>query len=217
MKQIEDYRVPDLRRANTICTFVLESPHHDEIRLGYPAAGESGTIMSEALLGTTIPFGRLLLENDPMVAGYSVMNASCIPLQDSCYQEPNLREVILPLSSARYTGQNIVAAKVTVKRALDSPIGNRITQNLNLRIVRQFGFNPSGSFVVCGVVAQSIFEIAMSVEGWFHRSKTLYLEGKETKVFYENHPSVQSGEVRSKWRDPNNMKPLLKFLGRRDF
>lgn len=215
MKKVEDYRVPDLQRANTKWTFVLESPHHDEIRLGYPAAGDSGMIMSEVLLGATTPFGRLLQESDPMVAGYSVMNASCIPLQDSCYQEPNLREEILAISSARYTEQNIVAAKIAVKRALDSPIGKRITRNLNLRIVRQLECNPSGSFIVCGVVAQSIFEIAMSVEGWFHKSIVVNLEGKEAAVFYENHPSGQSGEVRSKWKDPENMKSLRQFLGRR--
>jgi hypothetical protein len=214
MKKIEDYRVPDLQRPNTIWTFVLESPHRDEIRLGYPAAGDSGKIMSEVLLGEPTPFGQLLQENNPMAAGYSIMNASCIPLQDSCYYEPHFREEILEISNARYTGQDIGAAKIAVKRVLDSPIGKRITLNLNLRILRQLGCNPSGSFIVCGVVAQSIFEIAMSVEGWFHKSIVVNLEGKEATVFYENHPSSQSGEVRSKWKDPENMKPLLQFLCR---
>jgi hypothetical protein len=103
MKKIEDYCVPDLQGANTKWTFVLESPHHDEIRLGYPAAGDSGRIMSEVLLGASEPFGRLLQENNPVVANYSVMNASCIPLQESCYHEPNLRKEILEISNPNFS------------------------------------------------------------------------------------------------------------------
>lgn len=116
MKKFDDYRVPDLLRTNTKWTFVLESPHHDEISLRYPAAGESGRIMSDVLFGASESFGQLLQENDPIVAGYSVMNASCIPLQKDCYHEPNLREEILEISKARHhPWQGIDAAKKTIK------------------------------------------------------------------------------------------------------
>lgn len=212
MRKFEDYRVPDLLRANTKWIFVLESPHHDEIRLGYPAAGESGKIMSEALFGVAIPFGRLLQENDTIVAGYSVINASCIPLQEICYHEPNLHKEILEISNARYTEQGVVAAKKAIKHALNSPIGSRITQNLKLRIMRQLEINAHGIFIVCGVVAQSIFEVAMSAEGWIHKPVVLNLEGKKVTVFYEYHPSDLSGMERSKWKDTESIRPLLHLL-----
>lgn len=215
MKKIEDYRVPDLQGANTKWTFVLESPHDDEIRHGYPAAGDSGRIMSEVLLGATEPFGRLLQENDPLVADYSVMNASFIPLQGTCYHEPNLREEILEISNARHpTGEGVGAAKNTIKYALDSQIGNRITQDLKRRLMRQLEINAREIFIVCGVIAQSIFEVAMSAEGRFHKTSVLNFEGKEVTVFYENHPSVRSGGTRSKWKDTENIKPLLNLLDR---
>lgn len=215
MKTIDDYCVPDLEGANTKWTFVLESPHNDEIRLGYPAAGDSGKIMSEVLLGTKQPIGQLLHVKNPIAAGYSVMNASCIPLQNICYQESDLHQKMEEISNARsHMKQGIVEAKLAVKRALDSSIGNRITKHLQLRLTRQLRFHPHGIFIVCGVVAQSIFEVATCTEGWFHRSTVMSLEGMETTVFYENHPSEQSGEGHSRWRDSANMKPLLQLLGR---
>ena len=218
MEKFEDYRVPDLVRANTKWTFVLESPHRDEIRLGYPAAGDSGRVMSEVLLGATAPIGRLLQENDPLVASYSVMNASCIPLQQACYNEPHLcMEIAEIFNAIQHTGQGVVEAKKTIKRALGSQIGNRITKNLRLRLMRQLETNPHRIFIVCGLVAQSIFETSMNIEGrinWFHKSIVLNLEEKETTVFYENHPSIRSGGDGSKWTDKENIKHLLQLLDR---
>ena len=215
IRSIEDYCVPDLQGANTKWTFILESPHNSEIELGYPAAGESGKIMSEVLLGTKQPIGQLLHEKNPIVAGYSVMNASCIPLQNICYQESDLHQKMEEISNARrHTKQGIVEAKMVVKRALDSSIGNRITQHLQRRLMRHLKLHPNGVFIVCGVVAQSIFEVATSAEGWFHKARVISLEGMKTTVFYENHPSEQSGAQGSRWRDKENMKPLLQLLGR---
>ena len=154
MKRFEDYCVPDIRGATTHWTFVLESPHIAEIELGYPAAGSSGEIMSEVLLGNEQAIGKLLQKKNPIVSDYSVMNASSIPLQIGCYKQANLQREIAELSNARCcTDLGVVAAKMTVKHALNSLLGNRITQNLERRLKRQLQLHPNGIFIVCGVVA----------------------------------------------------------------
>jgi hypothetical protein len=213
MKIFADYHVPDLTRSNTEWTFILESPHHEEIKCRCPAAGESGEIMSEVILDCTEPFGKLIHQDNPIVKSYSVMNASRFPLQESCYEEAKLRKEISKISNARSTRQeSIPAAKEAIKQALISPIGNQITNDLKRRIIQQLESNPDGRFVVCGVVAQSIFEAATNTAGWFHELKPLYFERKKAWVFYENHPSEKSGKEQSKWKDPKNIQHLLNLL-----
>lgn len=77
--------------------FLLESPHRDEIRCGYPLAGRSGRRMTSDLVcghqlaqvdaGT--PLGRLVRDNQ--INWLAVMNVSCLPLQKEAYRDVETR------------------------------------------------------------------------------------------------------------------------------
>lgn len=83
--------VPNIHAPGAKVVFVVESPHVDEVRCGFPLAGSAGRAMSRRLLECgCVPFGLVALE--PRVGSrlglgvpVSVVNVSQEPLQASAY------------------------------------------------------------------------------------------------------------------------------------
>ncbi len=59
-KKLKNYFVNDLLHVENNVIFVLESPHIQEVKNGYPVAGKSGNDMSKVLFGLDEAFGKLI-------------------------------------------------------------------------------------------------------------------------------------------------------------
>ena len=90
-ESLKDYFVDDLVYENSEIVFVLESPHTQEVKNGYPVAGKSGNDMSKVLFGLDEAFGKLIYEQT--IKNIAIINVSNYPLQKSAYQNPQMREL----------------------------------------------------------------------------------------------------------------------------
>ncbi|SFV75255.1 hypothetical protein MNB_SM-3-734 [hydrothermal vent metagenome] len=79
------YFVPDIVYEDTKIIFVLESPHIQEVKMGYPVAGKSGYDMSNVLFGINEAFGKLVFEQK--IKNIGIINVCNYPLQHSAYNE----------------------------------------------------------------------------------------------------------------------------------
>jgi len=84
-EKLKDYFVDDLVYKDTEIIFVLESPHTQEVKNGYPVAGKSGVDMSNVLFLQDEAFGKLVKEKK--VNGIGIVNVSNYPLQHSAYMK----------------------------------------------------------------------------------------------------------------------------------
>lgn len=211
----ESFIVNDINNRNSRFTFILEAPYKAELQTKIPASGDSGNTISSLILNNKTPFGVLLSKNSLIVRDYSLMNASCIPIELDCYsQHPELEKEIRIISESRIpTTNNFLTNKIKVKRAFtQTAIGRRITTNFYKRLQAHIQFSDSRKFVVCGVTAQVIFEIVTEHEGCFHRSTDCDFNNEQISFFYENHPSNKSGIGKSKWYEKDHLNSLISFL-----
>lgn len=87
-KGLKKYFVNDIFNASTKIIFVLESPHTQEVKNGYPVAGKSGNDMAKVLFNLDESFGKLAYEQS--IKGIGIVNICNYPLQKSAYQEKDL-------------------------------------------------------------------------------------------------------------------------------
>lgn len=215
MNDYKNFIVSDLSNRNSRFTFILEAPYKAELHTKIPASGDSGSVISSLLLNKRTPFGILLSKNCPTVREYSLMNASCIPIELDCYsQHPELEKEIRVISESRIpTTNKFLTNKIKVKRAFtQTAIGRRITTNFYKRLQAHIQFSDSRKFIVCGVTAQVIFEIVTGHEGYFHRNTDCDFNNEQISFFYENHPSNKSGIGKSKWYEKDHINCLISFL-----
>lgn len=90
-ESLKDYFVEDLLYDNSKVVFVLESPHTQEVKNGYPVAGKSGNDMSKVLFGLDEAFGKLIYEQ--RIKNIAIVNVCNYPLQKSAYKNPQMREL----------------------------------------------------------------------------------------------------------------------------
>ncbi|MEA3371300.1 MAG: hypothetical protein U9Q40_08155 [Campylobacterota bacterium] len=82
-ESLSDYFVNDLVYEDSEIVFVLESPHTQEVKNGYPVAGKSGNDMSKILFGLDESFGKLIYEKK--IKNIAIVNVCNYPLQKSAY------------------------------------------------------------------------------------------------------------------------------------
>ena len=90
-ESLKDYFVDDLVYDDVRVVFVLESPHTQEIKNGYPVAGKSGNDMSKVLFGLDEAFGKLIFEQK--IKKIAIINVCNYPLQKSAYKNPDMSEL----------------------------------------------------------------------------------------------------------------------------
>ncbi len=90
-ESLKDYFVDDLVYKDSKVVFVLESPHTQEVKNGYPVAGKSGNDMSKILFGLDESFGKLIYEQ--RIKNINIVNVSNYPLQKSAYKNPDMPEL----------------------------------------------------------------------------------------------------------------------------
>lgn len=84
-ENLKDYFVNDLIYEDTEILFVLESPHNEEVKRGFPVAGRSGKDMSKVLFSKDEPLGKLISEGE--ISRLGIINISNYPLQLSAYNQ----------------------------------------------------------------------------------------------------------------------------------
>ena len=189
--------------TNAKATFILESPHKDEITKEpcSPAMGESGKIMSEVLLGEKEPIGKL--NNNP----YSLINTFNKPLQLD--KELNsLNSEIKLLDEKRISEYKISLIKIFQK--YHDVI---LEQEYKTRFL--FAINQSEKYnkvIICGLIAQTFFEYIFQIgNSKFLEAFPVDIQENTTiSVFYTGHPSPKSqGDY---WKNERNINKLKKFL-----
>lgn len=99
-KYLKNYSVNDVINQEAVFLFILESPHTQEIRNGYPVAGSSGVEMTKFIYNTDKKdaFGKLVSQKEKYSGEYenlerfSILNVSSAPMQKGGLKEYNLDE-----------------------------------------------------------------------------------------------------------------------------
>lgn len=209
MSNLINFQVGDLIYPNSDLIFILESPHKNEVKLGYPAAGETGINMSKILFNIDEPLGKLLKGSISFPISLSLMNCSRLPLQESCYGNLKLSDDFISfLGVHRIKDQSISRLKAKIKQKLYSPIGKKAVNNFKHRLQNNIHISKCTRLVVCGVIAQCFFDEATSLQISFREPKPVSWGGHSFSVYYEYHPSSKSNQ----WTSSSNMVGLLDYV-----
>ncbi len=147
LKELEDYVVDDLIYEDTKVIFVLESPHTQEVKNGYPVAGKSGVDMSLVLFGLSEPFGKLIYEKKLKHLG--LLNISNLPLQKSAYKNPHAR-VLEFFETIRQNPKPRKNLKASINLVID-----KMLSNFRARLEK----HKDKKIVLCGRFAESAFDV----------------------------------------------------------
>ena len=150
LKELKEYVVDDIVHKDTKVIFVLESPHTQEVKHGYPVAGKSGVDMSLVLLDKNEPLGKLIYEKKLSYLG--LLNISNIPLQKSAYNNPDAKvleffETIRQNPKPRKNPKNGI--NLVIEKMLNS-FKTRLEKHKDKKLV------------LCGNFAQSAFDVVFS-------------------------------------------------------
>ncbi|MEZ9539855.1 hypothetical protein AB4160_16880 [Shewanella sp. 10N.286.51.B8] len=210
MEYLTQFKIDDLSHDKSEFIFILESPHKQEVAMGFPAASESGWWMSKAMFNIETPLGELVTNKSSSIPRISILNCSRLPLQISCYNPLRLSEDFSEfLEIQEIKNGNIQVVKQKIKEKLRTKVGGQALKSFRFRLLKSIQNNNNHSkIIVCGVIAQCFFEEATQLNGYIRVATNLQWEGCSFKIFYEYHPSPKSGQ----WQNPYNMRNLLDFM-----
>lgn len=143
----DNYFVDDIVYDTTKVIFVLESPHTQEVKNGYPVAGKSGVDMSSVLFDSKEPFGKLVF--DKKVKNIGLVNISNYPLQKSAYANPNAK-VLEFFELIRQNPKPRKTAKTNINLVIE-----KMLSNFKSRLDKY----KDKKLVLCGNFAQNAFDI----------------------------------------------------------
>ena len=144
---LEDYFVNDLIYDDTKIIFVLESPHIQEVKMGYPVAGKSGLDMSIILFNFNEPFGKLIFEEKINYIG--IVNISNYPLQKSAYQDQKAK-VLEFFETIRQNPK----PRRNIKSGINLVI-EKMLNNFKSRLEK----HKDKKIVLCGRFAENAFDV----------------------------------------------------------
>lgn len=145
-EELKDYFVDDLIYDDTEVLFVLESPHNEEIKRGYPVAGKSGKDMSKVLFEMDEPLGKLIKERS--VSRLGIINVCNYPLQMSAYEDETL---VADMEFFEKVRQN---PKLRKKHLPINEVISKIIDDFKLRL----SFHKEKKIVLCGKFAEASFD-----------------------------------------------------------
>ncbi len=147
LHELDDYIVNDLVYEDTKVIFVLESPHTQEVKNGYPVAGKSGVDMSLVLFNISEPFGKLVYEKK--LDGLGLLNVSNLPLQKSAYQNPHAK-VLEFFETIRQNPKPRKNAKGGINLVIE-----KMLFNFKARLEK----HKDKKIVLCGRFAENAFDV----------------------------------------------------------
>jgi len=167
-KKLEKFIVEDLYSGEDVETlFILESPHTDEVKYQYPAAGKSGREMSNILFNRgDIPFGFIIkyMEymreemNINLTKNIGIMNVSQLPLQLSIYEDEDI-ELLEDLSLLNFIKKAITKDKSSIYTKHGNDFTNKLKKisydDFEKRLKKLNNEYNINLIIPCGNFAQS--------------------------------------------------------------
>lgn len=166
-ESLKNYFVNDLVYEDSEVIFVLESPHTEEVKNGYPVAGKSGKDMSKVLFGLDEAFGKLIYEQS--VKKIAIVNVCNYPLQKSAYLNADLKELEF-FEKIRQNPKLRKNDKIGINAALEIMMSD---------FVKRLQKHKGKRIVVCGNFAQSCFENYLNADDF-------------QNILYVPHPSFNN-------------------------
>ena len=154
-ENLAEYFVDDLIFEDTKVLFVLESPHTEEVKNGYPVAGKSGKDMSKVLFSRSEALGKLIYTQE--VQGLGIINISNYPLQKSAYKE-SYPELEL-FEKIRQNPKLRRSDKLGI-----NPLIIQIMSDFKTRLMK----HKESSIILCGRFAEAAFDAEFQ-EGMFQK------------------------------------------------
>ena len=145
-EKLKDYFVDDLVYEDTQVLFVLESPHNEEVKRGYPVAGKSGKDMSKVLFSESEPLGKLISER--IVKNLGIINICNYPLQMSAYEDDTLDADMKLFEKIR---QN---PKLRKKQTPINAVVSKIMEDFKARLSP----HKDKKIILCGKFAEMSFD-----------------------------------------------------------
>jgi hypothetical protein len=160
------YFVPDILTEQTVCLFLLESPHIQELKHGAPVSGASGATMTKHIFGQKYvkwPLGVIVKKNRdeqlnrPSLNKIGLMNVCQIPMQAMAYRDPDVHKKygwFLAILEGLRVNNDKVAYSQPEWNAAQALILERLVSKLA-------GIREKECIVVpCGRFAQKFFRLA---------------------------------------------------------
>lgn len=182
--KLKNYFVDDLLYVDNEVIFVLESPHIQEVKNGYPVAGKSGVDMSKVLFSKNEAFGKLVYEKK--ITNIGILNVSNFPLQMSAYENISTCSEMVYFEKIR---QN---PKLRKKINPINPIIQEMMENFKNRL----SLHKDKKIVLCGNFAQNSFDSVLN-------------ESDFKEVLRVPHPSFNNWK-KEKYKDV--IKELVEFV-----
>lgn len=162
----QDYLVRDLIPEQAQFLFLLESPHVQELKVGAPVSGSSGTSMTKHLYGERygkLPLGVLLKKNcdenmnRPLLNKVALMNVCQIPMQAAAYKDAGVQERYGTFFKV-LEGVRSANNKMTYSNQAWNDVQEIIVESLRKKLT----LLPERPLVVvpCGRFAQKFFRLA---------------------------------------------------------
>jgi hypothetical protein len=206
---LKKFQIEDLSHPNSDVIFILESPHTQELKVGYPAAGETGVNMSKVIFNSEQPLGELIKNRAPLPTQLSILNCSRIPLQSTCYAGENLPPKLVEFFRIQTIyDPSVQLQKNQIKDILRSEIGLKALDSFESRLYASIEISQKAKIVVCGVIAQCFFEEVTKLQGKLRKVTEFAWKEFNFSVFYEYHPSSKSG----RWSDSSGMEALRHYV-----
>lgn len=184
-EKLKNYFVDDLLDMNNKIIFVLESPHTEEVKNGYPVAGKSGKDIAKILFSIEEAFGKLVFEKK--ITNIGIINVCNYPLQMSAYKE--LDKIENKMNFFEKIRQNPKPRKTT------NPV-NQIIQEMMNDFKSRLSLQKEKKIVLCGNFAQDAFDSVIN--------KNYFKE-----VLKVPHPSFNNWK-KEKYKDV--IKELVEFI-----
>jgi len=207
--------ISDIFVEQAQAVLVVESPHYDELSTGIPLSGESGRVVGRILMNTDSPIGPLCHEGK---AELSIVNTFCQPLKFDVEGEECRPALMKLLNSLAY--ENPRSYKNKIKRILQESQDRQLLDDYSRRLTSALETALSKKLVVCGLIAQSVFEWTFGVsddKARFTMPFCVPFELCSFTVFNVWHPSPSSGEDGiSSWENPcysSAIGRLKNFIG----
>jgi uracil-DNA glycosylase len=211
-------QVDDILGRQAQAVMVVESPHRKEVETGIALSGESGKVVSRKLIdrNTDTAIGPLCKKGSVHL---SVVNTFSQPLQFDVTgkHRPTL---LLDLDSLRTKKfESEIGRKKAIHQLLDEAKtpDRELVDNYKHRLMKALAEAERKRIVVCGVIAQAVFEWTFKIAGpLFAKSFKCQIGSDSVEVFYIWHPSRKSGDKGSAWEELDNSKvvsDLKEFIG----
>ena len=166
-ESLKDYFVNDLVYDDSEVVFVLESPHTQEVKNGYPVAGKSGNDMSKVLFSLDESFGKLIYEQK--IKNMAILNICNYPLQKSAYKNPDMKEL-----------QQFEKIRQNPKlRKYDKDSINLVVKPMMKNFKERLSKHKDKKIVLCGNFAQAAFDSVLD-------------EAEFKKILRVPHPSFNN-------------------------